>query len=417
MGHEDVVQTILALVEGQYGLSTRSGTSPSGAAGATAGAGRWQAMQTWRRANGRITLALRALSFGQAQRVAALLWAQRDTGAYAPDRLAFLLAHLNATVPGALAPPHEELVAHARFYPCWLYLGASPETGAHLQRPLTDPAHAQERNPLLQCLAWIGDERVQAVFRSMSSRPPSAGGHAGVSGAMVTMSPQDAAEQAGWQLGAADRRRDLYRPVSYELVPVAEPELTPSAYPVAVSSPLEIDCRWCGRGLVALLDVDLQDPRCTAVVGTEGTRLCIAHCRWCSSYATLYTDVDVHGGVAWSAANGLNGDKPAILERIGPGDEEDLPEAGPRRLALGTPRRTAFETLGGFLLDMTGLSQFGGQPEWIQGCAYPVCPKCQAKMVCVGQVSWEDMDEFAEGITYAFLCAPCGTAATTYQQT
>jgi len=409
MGSEDVVQTVLALIYDQYGPSTGGGASTSGGTGAE----RWQAMQVWRHANGRITQALRALSLGQAQQVATLLWVQQDTGSYAPDRLAFLLAHLDATVPGALAPVHEELVTRARFYPCWLYLGASSETRAHLQHLLTDPAHAEERNLLLQCLAWIGDERVQATFRSMSSQPP-VGGRAGAGVTMVTLSPEDAAEQAGWQLGAVDGRRNLYRPVSYALVPVAEPELTPSTHPVAVSTPLEGDCGWCGRWLVALLDVDLRDPRCTAVVGVEGTRLRIAYCRWCSSYATLYTDVDMHGGAVWSAANE---DKPAILEQIGPGDEEDLPEAAPQRLALGTPRRTAFETLGGFLLSMPGLSQFGGHPEWIQDCAYPVCPKCQAKMVCVAQVSWEDIDEFAEGITYAFLCAPCGTAATTYQQT
>jgi hypothetical protein len=38
-------------------------------------------------------------------------------------------------------------------------------------------------------------------------------------------------------------------------------------------------------------------------------------------------------------------------------------------------------------------------------------------MVCVGQISWEELDENVEGITYAFLCVPCKKAATGYQQT
>ena len=108
---------------------------------------------------------------------------------------------------------------------------------------------------------------------------------------------------------------------------------------------------------------------------------------------------------------------PSILEKVGLGNDDDLPPPAPRRLVLGSKRRTPFEAVGRFRLDETGISQLGGHPDWIQDTDFPVCPSCQRRMMCIGQVSWEDIDEFAEGSTYAFLCLPCGKGATTYQQT
>ncbi|WP_252250921.1 DUF1963 domain-containing protein [Clostridium sp. ZBS13] len=48
---------------------------------------------------------------------------------------------------------------------------------------------------------------------------------------------------------------------------------------------------------------------------------------------------------------------------------------------------------------------------------YPQCPKCGEKMMFVGQVSMEDLEEYGEGIYYGFICNECKIAATGYQQT
>jgi hypothetical protein len=106
-----------------------------------------------------------------------------------------------------------------------------------------------------------------------------------------------------------------------------------------------------------------------------------------------------------------------ILEKVGLGGHDDLPPPGPRKLVLGPQRRTPFEAVGRFMLDETGISQLGGHPDWIQDADFPVCPGCGRRMRCIGQVSREDIEEFAEGSTYAFLCLSCGKGATTYQQT
>ena len=228
------------------------------------------------------------------------------------------------------------------------------------------------------------------------------------------------AVDAGWELTPEGNRRDLYCRRSYELILADEPELTPSTHAVTVSTQTVSSCGWCGRKLVALLDIDLQDSRSASIVAGLGipegigTRLRIAYCRWCSYYETLYTDVDLWGNVSWSDSNEKT---PRILEKIGFGNEDDVPSPASRRLVLGPERRTPYEAVGRFHLDETGISQIGGSPEWIQDATYPICPGCQRRMVNIGQVYWQDVEQFAEGSTYAFLCMPCGKAATIYQQT
>jgi hypothetical protein len=367
--------------------------------------GNWQA---WRQQTPQLTQALRALRQEQARELAREMWMHPDREARTP-----FLGQLNTTVPGALTDVSDELVAQQVFLPSWLYLGAARTTTQHLLRLLDDPAAQEQRNLLLLALAWVDADLVHTRFHAWRTNLPAWR-------VDVYRAPEEFATDAGWELTPGGSRRQLYRSTCYELVPVDEPEYTPSARAVAVSTPHEALCGWCGRRLVTLLDIDLSDPRCVFVVGEEveeahgATRLRIAHCLWCSTYATLYTDIDLVGSSVWSAAND---DKPRILDQVGTGAGEGMAEPALRRLAIGTLRRTPFEAVGRFQLDETGISQFGGHPEWIQDSAYPICPSCQRRMECIGQVSWEDQDAFAEGSTYAFLCLPCGKAATTYQQT
>lgn len=362
----------------------------------------WRA---WRDDTQQLSQALEALTREQALQLAREFWVQYDH-----KEIADLLGQLNIMSPGALAGLHGEFIDERLFWPGWLYLGAAPETTAQLLRLVDDEAFKQERNLLLLALAWIDDGLVRRAFHSWREQPPPWR-------ADLYVGPDRYAESAGWELTPEGGRRALYRHTCYELVLVDEPEGSPSEHAVAVATPNDAVCGWCGRQLVTLLDVDLRDRRCGFVVGDgvgDGTRLRIAHCMWCSTYITLYTDVDLHGRSVWSAANE---EKPRILEQVGIGEGEEMPAPAARRLALGEPRKTPFEAVGRFMLDERGISQIGGHPEWIQNTEYPSCPVCHQLMECVGQVSWEDVDTDAEGCTYAFLCLPCGKAATVYQQT
>ncbi len=113
----------------------------------------------------------------------------------------------------------------------------------------------------------------------------------------------------------------------------------------------------------------------------------------------------------------MNGEPPALLRKIGLGPSGPLYDWPEQRLTFGPERRTPFETLGRLMLMELGTSQVGGHPEWVQDPEYPTCPTCLRRMPCIGQVAWEDLEEAAEGVTYAFLCLSCQKAATCYQQT
>lgn len=64
----------------------------------------------------------------------------------------------------------------------------------------------------------------------------------------------------------------------------------------------------------------------------------------------------------------------------------------------------------------TTFSQIGGCPTWIQDAEYPKCPKCSQHMKFIAQFDWEDVENYGEGIYYAFICSDCNIAATHYQQ-
>lgn len=370
--------------------------------------GDWQA---WRAHTASLTRALRALSRDQARQLVDELWAQYDHEEILP-----FLGQLNTSVPGALAERSGAFAAGGYILPSWLYLGAPASTTSHLIDMFDQPVYAPQRNGLLLALAWIGDEMAQRQFRAWRENPPSWR-------SQLYIAPDEYTVDAGWELTPHNDRRELFYQSCYELVPVGGPDESGDSdkpHSVANGMPVEAACGWCGRALVTLLDIDLRDQRCAFVLSeTEaplptGTRLRLAHCLWCSAYATLYTDVDLSGGVSWSAENEA---MPRILEQVGLGEDDELLPSATHRLTLGAKRRTPFEVVGRFMLDETGISQLGGHPEWIQDARYPLCPSCRRHMPYIGQVAWEDLDELAEGSTYAFLCLPCGKAATIYQQT
>jgi hypothetical protein len=163
--------------------------------------------------------------------------------------------------------------------------------------------------------------------------------------------------------------------------------------------------------LVSLLSLDLRAQR-LSFVPQDGSLLRIATCPWCSTYTTLFTDVDLGGASSWSDAYK---ERPAVLDKIADGGETE--ELIQLPVALGAQRHTAYKVVGRFRLDEPGISQIGGHPDWIQDMEYPVCPNCQKHMICIAQISWEHFEEYAESSTYAFVCLDDGKAATVNQQT
>jgi hypothetical protein len=170
--------------------------------------------------------------------------------------------------------------------------------------------------------------------------------------------PHQYSQQAGWELSPDSQRRNLYHEICYPLVR-ADASMAPSPVTVFTES--------------HLLELDGTSPA-LAFLGCA-RQIVVPIC-----------------------------------------DRSLLDERMPRRaLALAaaprSPWHAAIDTL------PTRHSQIGGIPAWIQDAEYPTCGECRRTLGCIGQVACEDVDPGREGVFYAFLCADCGAAASTFQQT
>ncbi len=254
----------------------------------------------------------------------------------------------------------------------------------------TSAFYTQEE--LLNALAWIGDELVQAHFHQWRTALPP---WRTAKGFPLDCYPPN----AGWELTSEGVRRDLYYQANYDLVPT--PTAQTDTGPVGILKPHEGTCGWCRLPLLTLIDLDLTDSR-MQFLEMPGTRLRLALCANCTLQAQpVFTEVDGEGKSVWSP---LNGEPWEYL--CFPGEEsleEILEDFPPHVLVLGQARKTPFIDHG---------SHLGGCPGWVQHAAYPLCPQCQRRMRFVGQYLYE-----VEALIYAFLCVSCGLAATHYQQT
>lgn len=362
----------------------------------------WEADRARREEDEEVLLtAFRSLRAEQARTLAQ--WAVQRFDVLPDSNWQQLLGSIANFVDGGLLGIYPELLARDLLWPGWIYRGADSATRDHLIRLVEERApHRQALNNLLLCLAWIGDETVQALFRAWREQPPAWS-------AALYLAPHAYSVEADWELTPTGERRDLFYALTYELIPQEKASGMGQFSPVRAPVPEPVEgnpCGWCGRDLSTLFDLDLRNRR-LSFLGLSGTQLRIARCDFCSPYATVFTDVDFEGHVCWSASNGP---KPVDFDS----NWAEYPFIG-RQLVLGPRRRTPAETVGAY--QGAHNSELGGHPDWIQDAEYPLCPECQRRMTFLGQIETADIIKHAEGITYAFLCAECDKAATSYQQT
>ncbi len=251
------------------------------------------------------------------------------------------------------------------------------------------------RNHLLLALAWIGDAAVVERFAHWRRKPPSWG-------QSLFVPPWDYSREAGWELTAEGRRRNLYFAQCVELVPGH------SARPASFMAIQERKdaCPWCQTKLTNLFDVD--GAIFHLVSGSVGLGIVqVATCEVCTAFGTVFGQLDDKGRGRWRWAP--KNSRPKYL----PDDTpiwDRLPEDA---LTLGKPR-SPFVAADQFV--PAAFSQLGGHPTWIQDADYSCCLECGQTMMFLAQVDHGDI-ETAEGIYYAFVCQACQTTATTYQQT
>lgn len=256
------------------------------------------------------------------------------------------------------------------------------------QGELTQRGEWNDLNSMLRMLAWIGDEAVRRWFQIRRR----------IWGALFYLSADAIISEGGWELTSDGARRDLTFPIAYQLLDAdsANADGDSSGGPVAVMTPYNGHCRWCGRRLTALFDLDLRHPA-LAFIGLDGTRLCLVICEECSLWNRLYMDVDLFGGAHWNARNESDGG-------VSPEDDSTMYFTPPdHRLALG-PRCASPTEVAARGADWD-VSQLGGMPAWIQSAEYPSCPICQHKMLFIGEVALETVtDRAVDGVFYGFFC-------------
>lgn len=248
---------------------------------------------------------------------------------------------------------------------------------------------AENRNCILQCLAWIGDDVVVERFAHWRNSPPPWR-------SSLYIEPEEYAHGAGWELTAEDQRRNLYFPHCFHL----EMKSTGSCEALRVVDERNDTCPNCALPLTNLFDVDLK-----ATGLSDKGRFRVVTCECCTAYSTIFGYIDSQGNAHLSAKN----IPPAWL----PDDVSEWRRLPLNSIQLGNLRSPLFAA-DPFL--PVSFSQLGGHPTWIQDAEYPLCPECSRTMTFLAQLDYADIEQYGEGIIYAFICSECRTTATSYQQ-
>lgn len=268
-------------------------------------------------------------------------------------------------------------------------------------------------NNILLALAWIGDEKVVELFSSWRTNPPKWRDK-------LYIAPEKYSLEAGWELTEDGKRRNLFYESCYKIESYDEEDsavskanadykdsIVSKTEPVLFLHPKTEKCEWCGKDLVSILNFNLRDSACSFIELNEAIdSLDIMTCIFCNCYGYIYSEFDATGKSKWSELN--------IIPQYLYENEDDEFEFPKKSFVMSREKRSCYHSASQFL--ETTFSQIGGHPTWIQDAEYPKCPKCSQHMTFIAQFDWEDVENYGEGIYYAFICSDCNIAATHYQQ-
>ena len=305
----------------------------------------------------------------------------------AQDIVRCLSAFTDTELDGCL----RSMAACGKFWPSIAFRRTPAKLRDEMIAQLQDDPH--NRNHILCALAWLGDATVVELFARWRKHPPAWRDS-------LYVPPYAYSFQAGWELSEDDQRRDLYFPKCTKLFRGA----SQSRGTFCAITEREDKCPWCSQNLTNLVDVA---PFAFGLpTNGEADRIQVATCEFCGAYGTVFGALDASGRGSFSEANS----RPEYL----PDDSDDWIKL-PRNSLTPAGNRPAVFAADQFL--PTTFSQLGGHPTWIQDASYPSCPSCTKTMPFLAQLSHEDIEDYSEGIYYCFVCLPCGTTATSYQQT
>lgn len=242
------------------------------------------------------------------------------------------------------------------------------------------------KNHILICLAWIGTQNVIDFFvKSSENRPKWT--------KKLYVLPKAYADQAGWIIGPDGTKRELISREVKVLKNKDNAESINSEFQTFVEH--KEYCSFCRNKLTTVFFTEVNHQM------SEFTT-----CLLCGCYDPVFMRIDGNGKSTWHESN-------TKWEHFDSGMEMD--PIKPNTLVLSDEKRKPEYTISQFV-DISK-SQIGGYPTWIQDAEYLKCPDCGETMDFVGQIDFEDVEEYGEGIYYFQHCKKCNITGTNYQQT
>ncbi len=280
------------------------------------------------------------------------------------------LNYLGAMHRERLRGLHGILLEHGLLEPECLFQTADAEISRRLADRLRSGRSRRSRFLELVVLAWIRDANAIDYFLQHPDE-------------------QDHIIEAGWELTAEGHVRQLYYDTCYRVASQGQPGTTRFMTHQSETCPL------CGEPLVALMDLDLTDPR-LAYMQLAGTRLKVISCLSCAGWiGNVYADVDLEGKAHWNTALNAS-EKPQRSEPIVFVNEKPYVLAAEPSPIIDIED---FHSIG-------QTSKLGGFPAWITGTFHPNCPQCSQGMIYLGQVHWWNATNI-DTTHFCFLCPDC----------
>jgi hypothetical protein len=241
-------------------------------------------------------------------------------------------------------------------------------------------------NHILICLAWIGTQNVIDFFVDSSRNRPKWTKN-------LYVSPKEYADQSGWIIEPNGTRRELIAKEVKVLKNKDEADFVRTDFQTFVKH--SVNCPFCKNKLTIVFSTQINK------LMTEFTT-----CLLCGCYEPIFMRINKNGQSTWHEKN-------KKWEHFDESMEMD--PIAPNTLVLTDEIRKPEYSINQFVA--ISKSQIGGYPTWIHDAEYLKCHDCGETMDFIGQIDFEDVKEYGEGIYYFQHCKKCNITGTNYQQT
>ena len=267
-----------------------------------------------------------------------------------------------------------------------------PEIYRHADESIADKLidlvekNDSNKNHILICLAWIGTQNVVAFFVDSSENRPKWT-------KKLYVLPKEYADQAGWIIEKNGTPRELISKEVSVLQNKDKAESVNQDFQTFVEH--SENCPFCKSKLTTVFSTQIDNKN------TE-----FSTCLLCGCYEPIFMRIDENGKSIWH-------DKNKKWEHFD--DSMEMDSIAPNTLVLTDEKRKPEYTISQFV--EISKSQIGGFPTWIQDAEYLKCPDCEETMDFIGQIDFEDVEEYGEGIYFFQHCKNCNLTGANYQQT